>query len=89
MKLDWRTLDWIKVGIHQHLFLTTLPPVDYGPFWLLEYQKTMDVDGQSNIFTGRYIVDADLSQLVASVELAYLNSPYPTIAPEGGDYYIS
>ena len=59
MKLDWRNVDWVNVG-HQHLFLADTPTGDYGPFWLLEYQKRIDEAGDWLwIYTGRYIVDAD------------------------------
>ena len=89
MKLDWRTLDWIRIGLHQHLYLAATPTVDYGPFWLLEYQKKMDEAGQSFILTGRYIVDADSGQLIAAVEGTDMLAPYPTIAPALGDYSVS
>jgi hypothetical protein len=87
MKLDWRTLDWIRIG-HQHLFLADIPAGDYRPFWLLEYQKRIDDSGDWLwLFTGRYIVDADSGQLVASVEKAYHNPPDPTSAHL--DYYVT
>jgi hypothetical protein len=53
MKLDWRTLDWIKI-LHYHLFLTATPTIEYGPFWLLEYQKRMEVTGRARISEVKY-----------------------------------
>jgi hypothetical protein len=88
MKLDWRNVDWIKGG-HQHLFLVDTPTGDYGPFWLLEYQKIIEDAGQSFVYTGRYIVDADSGQLMAAVEGADLNVIYPHPAPSFGDYSVS
>jgi hypothetical protein len=87
MKLDWRNVDWINVG-HQHLFLANTPTGDYGPFWLLEYQKRIEDAGDWLwIFTGRYIVDADSGQLMAAVEKAYHNPPEQTSTL--GDYYVT
>ena len=87
MKLDWRTLDWVRVG-HQHIFLADIPAGDIGPFWLLEYQKRIDDSGDWLwLFTGRYIVDADSGRLVASVEKTYHNPPDPTSARL--DYYVT
>src|SRR4030043_213449 len=47
MRLDWQTLDWIRVSSLYHLFLAANPPDDYQPFWLVQYQNRILVAGDS------------------------------------------
>jgi hypothetical protein len=71
MRLDWRNFDWITVSMPYYLFLAADPPNDYEPFWLVQYQNRILVEGDSWDYEGRYIVDALSGELVASVERTY------------------